>query len=387
MAAARRLSSLALVASVAAALAAGGAGADGSGGPTVVFAAPSDGAVYYQGQVVQAGYGCVAGDSGYPPMSCVGDVALGDPVDTSTSGDHAFTVRTADPFGATTTATVHYTVVDVVPPAVTMVAPADGAVYEVGAPVSVSYSCDDPGGSGVVACLGTQPTGTPLPTGEPGTFSFDVQAFDAAGNRSATHVTYTVADSTPPTVSVASPAAATGDRLPTFVLGQVVRADYSCADNGRLAFCAGPVASGAPLDTSSVGVHAFTVTAQDSWHNVTSVSRPYAVVYAFDGFSTPLAPWPTFASTKAGDVVPAKFSLGGDRGMAVVSDVAWRSLACDGGSAGVATPGRATLAYNASTGRYTLRVPTDASWAGTCRELDVTLDDGTVHVAALRFAK
>ena len=36
-------------------------------------------------------------------------------------------------------------------------------------------------------------------------------------------------------------------------------------------------------------------------------------------------------------------------------------------------------------GRYLLLVDTDPSWAGTCRRLAVTLDDGTTHVASVRF--
>jgi hypothetical protein len=438
--------------------------ADAGGGPLVFFGDPFDGAVYWQGQPLQAGYGCAPGPDGYPVVSCVGDVPLGGPVDTSTAGDHLFTVQAVDALGETTTASVHYTVFDVVPPTATLVAPAQDAVYDVGSTVLASYACADPGGTGIAGCIGTLPNGAPLPTNAPGTYSFEVQAFDLAGNHSATDVTYTVAapsvavvapadraeyeagtrvlvdyscddpagtvvtctgtlprgallpttqpgtysftvqgvndngatwsgrvsyavvDTTPPVVTVTSPRAPIGDRVATYTLGQVVLSDYACSDNGLLAWCAGPVSSGAAIDTRTVGSHTFTVSAEDFGHNTTSVDRSYAVIYPFDGFSAPLAPSPSPVSLKAGEDIPAKFSLGGDYGTGVVRATAWRTIPCTGsGTAGTATLARASLSYGSA--RYTLRVGTDPSWVGTCRELDVTLDDATVHTAVVKFAK
>jgi hypothetical protein len=70
---------------------AGGAAGDTGAGPVVFFGSPTDGAVYFQCQVLAAGYVCGPGASGYPAVSCVGDVPLGGNVDTSTV--HAATVR------------------------------------------------------------------------------------------------------------------------------------------------------------------------------------------------------------------------------------------------------------------------------------------------------
>ena len=48
-------------------------------------------------------------------------------------------------------------------------------------------------------------------------------------------------------------------------LDQAVIANYSCSGgNGAVTTCAGPVASGSAIDTSSVGAKSFTVTAEDS---------------------------------------------------------------------------------------------------------------------------
>src|SRR5438034_10534452 len=85
-----------------------GAVADTGPGPQIVLGDPFEGAVYYQGQWVQAAYGCLPGPTGFQAMSCSGDLPSGALLDTSTSGEHTFTVRAVDPFGTTTTTTVHY---------------------------------------------------------------------------------------------------------------------------------------------------------------------------------------------------------------------------------------------------------------------------------------
>jgi hypothetical protein len=84
-----------------------------------------------------------------------------------------------------------------------------------------------------------------------------------------------VRDATPPDISIASPLAT------TYTQGQVVNADYSCSDvDSAVASCIGPVPSGGQIDTSTLGVHTWTVTATDSDGNAGSASRTYRVVEA-----------------------------------------------------------------------------------------------------------
>jgi hypothetical protein len=61
--------------------------------------------------------------------------------------------------------------------------------------------------------------------------------------------------------------------------GQVVRAAYSCVPAGLfpLASCAGPVANGAPINTSTPGKHTFTVTGTDMGGQSTKASVTYTV--------------------------------------------------------------------------------------------------------------
>jgi hypothetical protein len=95
----------------------------------------------------------------------------------------------------------------------------------------------------------------------------------------------------PPTVT----APANGARL---TLGQVMDASYSCQDPAGgmgIASCAGPVATGSPVDTSTPGTHSLTVTATDVNGLTAATTNTYTVL--------PLPPvvsaGPTTAQVKA----------------------------------------------------------------------------------------
>jgi hypothetical protein len=98
---------------------------------------------------------------------------------------------------------------------------------------------------------------------------------DVAGHcAGAGPVTGNRVDKKAPSVTVSSPAAT------RYLLNQAVNADYSCADGGSgLATCAGPVPTGSPVDTSSVGTRAFTVNATDRVANPAQESVTYSVGY------------------------------------------------------------------------------------------------------------
>jgi hypothetical protein len=84
-----------------------------------------------------------------------------------------------------------------------------------------------------------------------------------------------VRDATPPVISIASPLAT------TYTQGQGVNASYSCSDaDSTVTSCVGPVPSGGRVDTSSLGLHTWTVTASDSDLNSGSETLTYRVVEA-----------------------------------------------------------------------------------------------------------
>jgi hypothetical protein len=95
-------------------------------------------------------------------------------------------------------------VIDAVAPAITFTQPAtDGATFEQGQPVTLSFSCtDEADGSGVASCTGSPANGAHLDTSKLGTFSYSVTARDAAGNERTATRSYTVkAVPAPPVVT------------------------------------------------------------------------------------------------------------------------------------------------------------------------------------------
>jgi DNA-binding beta-propeller fold protein YncE len=191
-----------------------------------------------------------------------------------------------------------------------------------------------------------------------------------------------------PTIDLRTPA--DGAR---YALGASVVADYSCADEGGsgLEACAGDVADGAAIDTSTVGPHELTVVARDGAGHETSVTHTYVVVeqLGFDGFRG----WIRDGSVvRAGHAIPIAFSLGGDRGLDVLQDGSPASAQVDCADPGEPTGGEAAdswrdrgLTYDSSTERYLFVWRTRAAWAGTCRSFVLTLADGSVHRLVVRF--
>ena len=149
--------------------------------------------------------------------------------------------------------------------------------------------------------------------------------------------------------------------------------------------CKGDAPSGTQLDTSSLGTRTFTVTASDRAGNVARETHSYSVVYDFSGFASPAAPYPTATAMKAGESVPLKFSLSGNQGTSIFAAGSPSWSPC--GAPDASTPADGMLSYNASSDRYTYMASSSKSWAGTCRDLIMTLRDGTSHRARFTFSK
>ena len=115
-------------------------------------------------------------------------------------------------------------------------------------------------------------------------------------------------------------------------------------------------------------------------------------VYDFSGFFSPLANLPTLNSSKAGQTISVKFSLGRDLGLGIFAPgfPASQKIACDSGAplSGVEeilTAGSSSLSYDSTTDQYVYLWKTDKAWAGTCRQLMVRLNGGIVHSANFQF--
>ncbi len=123
--------------------------------------------------------------------------ALGRRVTISYSGDSNYEAST----GVTVTLPTRrlLTIVarpkDTAPPAIELLAPADGARYARGEAVVALYSCDDPDGrSAVTTCDGPVASGQALDTASAGTFTFTVTSADALSNAATRTVTYEVGE-------------------------------------------------------------------------------------------------------------------------------------------------------------------------------------------------
>ena len=345
---------------------------------------PTDGAYFPQGAHEQFGFGCMS-DPAFVVVSCEGSQPVGSLIDTANAGTHTLSVTATSFDGRQETTTSTYTVIDITPPHVDFRTPANGATYDLGANLTYDYSCaDDPGGLGIQECVpgNSMPPGAPIDTHHLGTFTFDVYAFDWGNNLVHQSVTYSVVDRTPPVITLTSPADGA-----SYTLGQQVWVQFSCDDGiygSGLHGCRGDLPSGSILDTSTLGSKTFSVTAYDRAGNVSRATSTYSVLYDFSGFFSPAAAYPTASPMKAGENVPLKFSLNGDQGLDVFAagSPAWAACGSD-----AATGADGSLAYNGSNDRYTYLASTSKSWAGTCRDLTVTLRDGTAHRARFTFGK
>ena len=348
--------------------------------PTIAVASPAAGAVYEAGSEQVADFDCVDDDGGSGIASCDGDVPDGQPIDTSV-GEKNFTVTAVDKEGNRQSAVISYKVVDTTPPTVDVAAPVEGTPYKRGEQQTADFDCvDNKGGSGIASCVGTVKDGEAFDTRTLGDKTFVVTATDVSGNEHTVEVAYSVVDRTAPTIEPES-----GQQ---FLIGSDGVLTPSCADeelgSGLKSCVAGAI------DTSVVGFHTVTVRAEDNAGNVTEAPVRYQVIWPFGGFYSPVNMGDTLNVAKAGSAIPVKFSLGGDRGTAVLDATpSSRQIACEGGAEvdtiEETTASAAGLTYDAASQRYQYVWKTARDSAGTCRKLSVQLADGTTHTALFRL--
>jgi hypothetical protein len=118
-----------------------------------------------------------------------------------------------------------------------------------------------------------------------------------------------------------------------------------------------------------------------------------APMWPFTGFFTPVDNAPVVNSAKAGQGVPVKFKLGGNRGLDIFApgSPSSRAVSCSTLSASTdaleeVTSGNVSgVQYDASIDQYTYVWRTSAGWKNSCRILLITLKDGSEHEAHFRF--
>lgn len=147
---------------------------------------------------------------------------------------------------------------------------------------------DIPAQTLVYSLVGNVPTGATInamtgefswtPTGNQfgQVYAITVRVTDSGELFSQQSFTVTIQDNTAPQITISNPTQGAN-----YSLNQTVAANYSCSDaNGSgIQSCTGTVASGAAIDTSTVGTKSFIVTATDRAGNQSSQTVTYTVGY------------------------------------------------------------------------------------------------------------
>ena len=117
-----------------------------------------------------------------------------------------------------------------------------------------------------------------------------------------------------------------------------------------------------------------------------------AVHYNFTGFFQPVDMGSVFNVVKATSAIPVKFSLSGNQGMSIIP-VGYpkvQSMSCSTSMLDLlvdetVTAGNSSLQYDVGADQYIYVWKTDKSWANTCRQFQLMLNDGTMHTANFKF--
>src|ERR1051325_2933490 len=304
-------------------------------------------------------------------------------VDANTPGTYTITYNASDPSGnAATPVTRTVNVVDTLAPVITL----NGAN-----PMTVEChtSFTDPGATANDACSG--PAGVvasgSVNVNVPGSYTITYTSTDGAHSSTATR-TVNVVDTIAPVIScptdivVYLPLNSTATSMA--VTYPAVTATDSCASNVTV------TTSKVSGSIFPVGPTTVTATATDPAGNSSSCSFTVTVLYNFTGFFQPVDNLPTLNQVSAGKAIPVKFSLSGNKGLAIFAPNNPTSgvIPCGANDPVVditetVTAGSSSLSYTSDQYNYVWK--TESSWAGTCRQLILQLNDGSIHRANFKF--
>ncbi len=141
-----------------------------------------------------------------------------------------------------------------------------------------------------------------------------------------------------------------------------------------------------------VGTTTVNASADDGAGHTSNCSFTVTVQYNFAGFFQPIDNLPTLNVVQAGRAIPVKFSLSGNKGLGIFAAGSPSSgpIACNSSDPAVdveetVTAGGSSLSYDPSSDQYIYVWKTEKAWAGTCRQLVVQLNDGSIHRANFKF--
>jgi Bacterial surface protein, Ig-like domain/HYR domain/Domain of unknown function DUF11 len=222
----------------------------------------------------------------------------------------------------------------------------------------------------------------------PGSYTITYAATKNLDTATATR-TVNVVDTTPPSIDCPTipvvELLAPNSTDTTKIVNYTVVATDACSSASVVAVP--PPGSVFPLGDTQVSI-----TATDAAGNSSVCTFTVSVHYNYSGFFPPVANPPTVNVVKAGRAVPVKFSLSGDKGLDIFAAGFPQTVgtACDTSAplsdvTETVTAGGSSLSYDPVADQYIYVWKTQTSWAGTCRQLIFTLNDGTQHIANFEF--
>ncbi|HEX5707368.1 MAG TPA: PxKF domain-containing protein [Pyrinomonadaceae bacterium] len=223
----------------------------------------------------------------------------------------------------------------------------------------------------------------------PGSHTITLTVTDTGGGSDSDDVVIDIVDTTPPVINCPANVVVTLPPNSTDTSAVVNYPAVTATDDCSSSVTVNSTpASGSvfPLGTTTVNA-----TANDGTHT-SGCSFTVTVSYNFTGFFPPVNNLPAVNVVNAGRAIPVKFSLSGNKGLNIFAPNSPSSgtIACNSSDPAVTledtvTAGGSSLTYDAASDQYVYVWKTDPSWAGTCRQLVVTLNDGSIHRANFRF--
>ena len=259
----------------------------------------------------------------------------------------------------------------------------DGSASTAGSGTINSYSWAEGATS-----LGTGATLTVnLPTG---THTITLTVTDTGGGSDTDDVVITVQDTLAPDITCPADVVASLPMNSNATSMVVNYPDVTATDSCSSSVTVNSTpASGSVFPVGTTTVHA---TANDGNGHTSTCSFTVTVQYDFAGFFPPVANLPALNVVQAGRGIPVKFSLSGNKGLGIFAAGSPSSgpIACNSSDpaadlVGTVTAGGSSLSYDPTTDQYIYVWKTDGSWAGTCRQLVVQLNDGSIHRANFKF--
>jgi DNA-binding beta-propeller fold protein YncE len=252
-------------------------------------------------------------------------------------------------------------------------------------------------GSGSITSYAWKEGATSLGTGQmltvnlaTGTHTITLTVTDSASGTDTDDVVVTVVDTLAPSITcpsnivVSLPMNSTATSM--VVNYPAVTAVDACSSSVTVN------SSPASGSTFPVGTTTVNATADDGAGHTSTCSFTVTVAYNFAGFFQPVDNLPALNVVQAGRAIPVKFSLSGFKGLGIFAPDSPESGPITCNSSDPATDleetvnaGGSSLSYNATTDQYNYVWKTEQSWVGTCRQLVVTLNDGSVHRANFKF--